>query len=451
MNPKLTFHTGVGTVTGANFMLDFAGKKVLIDCGLIQGGRFCAEENYVPFTYDVGSIDILFVTHAHMDHIGRIPKLVKAGFTGVIYSTPETKAIARVMLEDGVKLLAREAKNIDKDPLYDEKDISRAFENWKELQYHEEFTIAPDFTIKLYDAGHILGSAMFVFTMGGKKILFTGDSGNSPTPLLRDTEFVSGVDYAVIDSVYGDRNHEPLEERRARFLKVIQDSIARGGTLMIPTFSIERTQVILSELNDFVESGKIKSVPVFVDSPLAIKVTDVYRNSTHLFNDAAKAQIAAGDDPFIFPKLTFAFTVNDSKEIEETKGPKIILAGSGMSSGGRIVRHEKNYLPDSKNTILFVGYQTAGSLGRQISEGLKTVTIDGEEIPVKAHIEKVSGYSAHKDSDHLTDMVDHMGSQIKKVFVVMGEPKSALFLTQKLRDNLGVNAVTPDAGKVYEL
>ena len=450
-------------VTGANFLLETSsGSKILIDCGLMQGEKFAMEENSQPFAYDLSSISALCVTHAHLDHVGRIPKLVRDGFKGTIYSTPETRALAELVLDDAVNILKSEAEQDGLSPLYGPEDVRAIFPLWQTIPYHDEKEITGDVSIYLKDAGHILGSSMIEFrikassTSGGasaessiKKILFTGDLGNSPAPLLRDTEDVGDVQALVMESTYGDRNHEPKEERSEKFEQIVKQTLARGGTLVIPAFSIDRTQVILFELNNMVEKKIIPSVPVFVDSPLAIKTTQVYESSSYLFNDAVKEQIKNGDNIFAFPHLEYTMNANDSKSIDKTKGAKIILAGSGMSMGGRVTGHEGYFLPDEKNTILLVGYQTLGSLGRKLADGAKKVTIQGQEIKVKAHIEELYGFSAHKDGDHLVQFVSTGTDKLKQVFVVMGEPKASIFLAQRLNDELGAHAIVPEKGKEY--
>jgi metallo-beta-lactamase family protein len=449
---KITFCTGVGTVTGANFLFESAeGTRILIDCGLVQGEKVAMEENTAKFPYDLSSITALFITHAHLDHVGRIPKLVKDGYKGPIYSTPETKALAELVLRDAVGILHIESKQEGTVPLYEMSDVEAVLPLWKTIPYHQEFKLNNDASIYLKDAGHILGSSMIEVRSGGKKILFTGDLGNSPAPLLRDSEAVEDVDYMVMESVYGDRNHESKEGRLNKFQQIIKETISRGGTLVIPAFAIDRTQVLLFELNNLVEQKKIPSVPVFVDSPLAIKATDVYKASTNLFNDRAQQQIKNGDNLFAFPHLEYTLSANISREIEKIKGPKIILAGSGMSVGGRIVNHEAHYLSDPNSTILLVGYQTNGSLGRHLADGAKKVHIHGELVKVKAHIETLYGYSAHKDGDHLVQFVSTGTDKLKQVFVVMGEPGASMHLAQRINDELRVKAIVPERLKAYEL
>jgi metallo-beta-lactamase family protein len=448
---KVTFWGGVGTVTGANFLVEGEYSAFIVDCGLLQGVLQSGEENSADFQYNLGSIDYLFVTHAHMDHIGKIPKLFKGGFSGVVFSTPETKELARVMLTDALKIMVQNQQQRNEVPLYEQEDLDKALSHWRTISYHVQTKINDEFSVYLKDAGHILGSAMYEFSYGSKKIVFTGDSGNSPTPLLKDTEKITDADYVIMDSVYGDRNHESKEERDARFQHILIEGIRAGGAIVIPAFSVERTQVILYELNNLVEDKKIPSVPVFLDSPLALKVTDIYKRTTTDFNAGVQNEIKHGDDIFSFPKLQIVRTSQESKSLVDTPNPKIIIAGSGMSAGGRVIHHEMNYLPDPQSTLLLMGYQAVGTLGRAIQEKPKELIIQGVHIPVRARIEMISGYSSHKDCDHLIDMIADTAHTVKKVFVVMGEPKASLFLVQRLRDYLDVDALYPERGKVYEL
>jgi metallo-beta-lactamase family protein len=447
---SVTFWTGVGSVTGANFLLETANLRTLVDCGLIQGDREAMKANREPWGYEPSSIDYLFITHAHLDHVGRIPKLVREGFNGEIYSTPETRDLAELILEDALGLTTRESKQDNLPPLYEKEDVTKAFSLWKTIPYHTE-TKFQDFSIYLKDAGHILGSSIFVFTIDDKKIIFTGDVGNSPTPLLKDTESIEGAEYLITESVYGDRNHESKEHRREKLSDIIKGTYSRGGVLIIPAFSLERTQVLLYEINKLVENKMIPSMPVYVDSPLATKITAVYQRSTELFNEKAKADIARGDNLFEFPRLLYTESKEESSTIDHVKGPKIILAGSGMSVGGRVRHHEELYLPDPRNTVLLVGYQTLGSVGRYLLEGAKTVRIGENDVPVKAKIESIMAYSSHKDSDHMVEFVGTGQGTLKKVFVVMGEPKASTFLAQRINNEVGVKAIYPERGKPYEL
>lgn len=447
----LSFHGGVGSVTGANFLLSTGSAQLLVDCGLLQGREFSVADNAAPFSYDPAAVDALFVTHAHADHIGRIPKLVQDGFTGTIYSTDATRALAEVMLADAYDIMRYEAEKTDTEPLYGKEDIERAFELWGTTTYGEPITCPDNVTATFTNAGHILGSAIVRFARNGRSIVFTGDIGNVPQPLMAPPDVPKGYHYLVMESVYGDREHEEVADRELMLLEHIQATIQRGGTLIIPAFSLERTQAILYTLNDFVESGTIDPIPVFLDSPLAIQVTELYQRYSRYLKPEIQDEIARGDDVFDFPKLSLTRTLNASREIHNTTGAKIIIAGSGMSHGGRIREHEKRYLDDPSTTLLLVGYQTVGSLGRKLLDGAKRVHIDGVEVRVKARVASIRGFSGHADREQLIDFVAHGGDDAEQVFVTMGEERASLFLVQRLRDYLGVNAIAPSLGEEAEI
>ncbi len=442
---KITCYGGAGSTTGANFLFELAGKKILIDCGMEQGGEKAYQHNKRKFEYDVAGVDMLFVTHAHIDHVGLIPKLIREGFKGVIYSTKETRDLAELLLLDAVKI-ARE----NEATLYSAEDIEQSFRLWKTLAFHEPQKF-DGFTVELYNSGHILGSSMFKFVVNGKSILFTGDIGNSPSPLLPDVEKPAGLDYLLMESVYGDRNHEHRSFREEKFKRVLAEAIARGGTLLIPAFSLERTQDILAKLDNLFESKELPAVSVYVDSPLATKITAVYERSGFLFNKAAQTELEDGDDLFSFENLHVVHSIAESRRIGGVKGAKIIIAGSGMSTAGRIIGHEAYYLPDPKSTILFMGFQAAGTLGRQIKEGIKKVVIDDQVVEVRAKVESIDGFSGHADSDALVDFVSESTKTLQKVIVAMGEMRSSTFLAQRLKDELNVNAVVAEEGKSYEI
>jgi len=451
MSSVLGFYGGVGSVTGANFLLDTGKVAIAIDCGLVQGDRFVQESNGLPFVYNPADVDVLLVTHAHADHIGRIPKLVKEGFQGVIYSTKPTRDLANIMLRDALKVMEYEQEKYGTKVIYERGDIDTALSLWKTVSYDEEITLADGIVAHYTDAGHILGSGMVHLTRGDKKIVFTGDIGNDPQPLLNPPVVPTDYDYMVIESVYGDRQHEEVKERADLLQSYIEDTQRRNGTLIIPAFSLERTQGMLLEINNMVEQGKIKPLPVFLDSPLAIEVTEMYRTYGSYLKTAVQEQIQGGDDIFNFEGLSFTKAVKESQDIEKEKGAKIIIAGSGMSHGGRIRMHEKNYLDDKNATVLLVGYQALGSLGRLLQDGATKVNIDGEFVKVKAQIAMIRGYSGHADRDQLLNLVAHGGDKAKQVFVTMGEEKSSLFFVQRLRDYLGLNAVAPSLNQEVEI
>lgn len=447
MSATLGFYGGVGSVTGANFLLDTGKLALLVDCGLVQGDRFAQEVNAEPFAYNPADIDFLLVTHAHADHIGRIPKLIKEGFKGVIYSTPPTRDLAEIMLADALKVMEYEKEKYGTEVLYDAKDIHGALTLWQTAPYEKSIDLGDGVSFFYTDAGHILGSGMVHLERGDKKMVFTGDIGNVPQPLLNPPVIPKDYQYLVMESVYGDRVHEEVKERTSLLRHYIEDTQKKGGTLIIPAFSLERTQGMLLEINNLVESGKIKPLPVFLDSPLAIEVTDVYRKYTSYLKSEVQTQIQGGDDIFAFDGLSFTQTVKASEQIKNEKGAKVIIAGSGMSHGGRIRKHEKQYLDDKNTTVLLVGYQSIGSLGRLLQDGAKKVRVDDEYVKVKAKIAMIRGYSGHADRDQLLNLVAQGGDKAKQVFVTMGEEQSSLFLVQRLRDYLGLNAVAPSLGE----
>lgn len=451
---KLYFYGGAGAVTGANYMVECAGTKILIDCGLQQGGRFVEKQNYNAFPYDPKEIKAILLTHAHADHVGRVPKLYRDGFRGDIYGSHPTIDLARLNLDDSLHLLEDEARRYKEEPLFSEEDIIGCWKNTHGKPYHKEIAITPNIKFRLNDAGHILGSSiieLFLSEEGKKiKIVFSGDLGNPPTPLLRPTEFIKDADYVLVESAYGDRLHEDRALRKGKLEAVIESVIKNGGVLMIPSFALERAQELLFELNNLVESGSIPRVPMFMDSPLAIKATAIYQKYSDYFNTDAVYLIKSGDDLFNFPGLEFSLTTESSKAINDIAPPKIIIAGSGMSEGGRIVHHEKRYLPDPKSTLLVIGYQTSGTLGRRILDGADEIKIMGEEVIVRAQVKAIGGYSAHADQAMLLDWIKHF-SGIKKVFVVQGEAGPASALAQKIKDHANFAAEVPEPGEAYEL
>ena len=468
---KIIFHGGARSVTGANYLLEHNGIKILVDCGLNQGSKYAEDLNYQPFKYEPAEIKYVFVTHSHIDHIGRLPKLYKDGFRGKVYTTTATRDMMAVALPDNMRRIGEEAKEMGHEPLFKQEDLDGLMLLVEGVNYNELIELEGIVAV-FHDAGHILGSAIVEIrwdinfkslpTTNYKlqtirKVYFSGDLGNMPTPLLRPTDKITDADYIVIESAYGDRVHEGREERRQKLVSIIKSTVERGGVLMIPSFAVERTQELLYELNGLFNDKIIPRVPVFVDSPLAIKMTGVYKKHPEYFNKETMYLIESGDDIFNFPGLQMTPTADESKKINDVPAPKIIIAGSGMSQGGRILHHEIRYLPDSASTILFVGYQVDGSLGRRIQGGDKEVRIMGQIVPVRCNIENLSAYSAHADQPGLLKWVgasttDEGGAgSLKKVFVVQGEEESAKTLANLIREKYGIDAVAPRESEEFKL
>ncbi len=446
MQSTLYFYGAAGAVTGSHFLLDTGSGKLLIDCGLHQG--MDEGQNWEDFQYNPADASHLFVTHAHLDHIGRIPFLVKKGFAGKIISTKATRALVEPMLYDAMEILEHTAKHLGKEELYGKEDVGKALSLWQGVDYHEKIEVG-DITVELFDAGHILGSAMVRLERAGKAIAFTGDLGGGNSPLLPPTEELPHVDYLVMEGTYGDRTRPEDGERKDKLEDAIEDAAARGGTLVIPAFSTERTQDLLFDIRDLYAHDRVPKLPVFLDSPLAEKITKAYLACPEYFAADIKARIEGGEDIFAFQQLKFVESPQESHRLNEMPEQKIILAGSGMSSGGRVFGHEKRYLPDDKSTVLIVGYQAVGTIGRKLIDGEKSLTDKRthERIPVRAQIGELYGYSAHKDGEALLEFANKAANKgAREIFVVHGEPAATMFLSQRIRDYLGTKAIAPEAG-----
>lgn len=454
---KITFHGGAKSVTGANHLLEAGGLKILVDCGLFQGSRFSEEWNYKVFAYDPASIDFVFVTHSHVDHIGRLPKLFKEGFKGTVYATEPTRGITEVALPDTLDKITQEAKEMGHEALYAEHDYHGLMSVFKGLPYRKPMALNDKVTVTLHEGSHILGSSIIEFVVNEdgepKRILFTGDLGNPPTQLLNPIDYVTDADYVVTESAYGNRIHEDRSERQNMLERAIEDTVTRKGVLMIPSFAVERTQELLLELDELFKNHRIPKVPVFVDSPLAINITRVYGQFAHYMNPEAMDILKAHGGLFNFPWLQFTPSAAESKKINELPPPKIILAGSGMSTGGRILHHESRYLPGPKNMILFVGFQVSGCLGRRIMDGEKEVSIFGQKVEVRCEVRAIPAYSAHADQNGLVKFVQAaaQGGKLKKVFIVQGEEEAALALGERIKSELKTDAVVPDIDQSFEL
>jgi len=456
---KLTFHGAAQIVTGSCYQIETEKSNILVDCGMFQGKKEITRMNYEPLKFDPKKISHIILTHAHIDHSGLIPKVVNEGFKGKIVCTHATKDISKYLLEDSGALHEMEEKWKNKrlarqglplrNPLYTKLDATKSMRFFKGVDYGKRIRITDDIEIVFRDAGHILGSAiieMFVRDGGeDKKIVFSGDLGQWDKPIIKDPEVIEEADYVLIESTYGDRLHEDVDERKELFFNVVMDTYKRNGKLIIPSFAMERTQEIIYYLNEFVERGMMPRIPVFIDSPLAINLTEVFKKHVECLDDETKELINSNDDPFTFPGLKYIRTAEESIKLNDYKGQCIIIAGSGMANGGRIKHHLKHNLWRKESSVLFVGYQAEGTLGRLIKDGAPFVRIFDEDIKVMAKIFSIDGFSAHADQKDLLRWAGHFShrGKPKKFFIVHGEKKAEQALSEKLKKTYKYNCLIP--------
>lgn len=444
----IQFFGAAGTVTGSNYLLsDDRGYGILVDMGMFQGSEELEKLNYKPLSFDAHEVHSIFLTHAHLDHVGRLPIVMKHGFSGKIYMTTPTKELSEVVLRDAAKIMQHDK---DKPILYTEEDVFDLLNHTETVSYGEQVDLG-DIKAVFRDAGHILGSASIEihFQDSNKSVVFSGDLGNSPEDLVRPTEFIKQANIVVMESTYGDQNH-PTEDPNAVLLHEINEVESSGGTLLIPSFSIERTQTLLHRISHFKDQGHVKSyTPVIMDSPMAQKVTEIYKQFPELFNDSLKGESHA-NDPFSFPGLRVIDDHKDSLKIEELSGPKVIIAGSGMMNGGRILNHAAFYLPQKTTRLLIVGFQGENTLGRKIEEGVQSVEIDGKIININATINKLHSMSAHADQRGLVEWLRHING-VEQVFLTHGEEHPREVLRDKIHD-LGIkNVYLPEIDEYKEL
>ena len=472
---KITFLGATKTVTGSNYLVEAAGKKFLVDCGMWQGKQELEEENYEEFDFNPTEIDFMLLTHAHIDHSGRIPKLYKEGYRNKVYAHKATCDLCTLMLPDSghIQEMENEWKNRKRirkgqkvrEPLYTAEQALRCLELFEPVKYDEIIEITPEIHARFNDAGHMLGSSVIELWVkeDGKqtKTVFTGDLGNSDIPLLSEPTMIEDTDYLVMESTYGNRKHQKSEQKAEMFLDIVSETIDKSGTVVIPSFAVGRTQEILYELNKIKENTddeefsrkyeKLMKVPVYVDSPLAISATEVFKENMDLFDEETQAEMERGDHPLEFPGLKFTVTADESKALNEKPEPCIIISASGMCEVGRIKHHLKHNLWNPNSTILFVGYQAPGTLGYSIVNGAKTVKIFGEEIAVNARIEYLEGYSGHADQDGLMNFVYSFIKKPKKIFLVHGEEESQEALEQKIQDEAELPVIIPNYGETYDV
>ena len=472
---KITFLGATKTVTGSNFLVEASGKKFLVDCGMYQGHSDIEDKNYDDFLFNVQDIDFVLLTHAHIDHSGRIPKLYKEGYRNPIYAQKATCDLCSIMLPDSghiqemeVEWKNKKRKRQGKEPLtpmYTAQEAIDCLEVFKAVQYDKIIDIDENIKVRFNDAGHMLGSSIIEIWANedGKetKAVFTGDLGNNDIPLLASPTMIETADYLVMESTYGNRLHIRNDEKANLFLDIVYETLERNGTVVIPSFAVGRTQEILYELNKIKENTddeefkikyeKLMQAPVYVDSPLAVSATEIFKENMNLFDDDVKEEMEKGDNPLEFAGLKFTKTVEESKALNESTEPAIIISASGMCEVGRIKHHLKHNLWNPNSTILFVGYQAPGTLGRKIVEGEKRVKIFGEEINVNARIEYIEGYSGHADQEWLLNFVYSFYTKPKHIFLVHGEEEGQEVLKEKIIENTKIPVTIPSFGETYVL
>lgn len=438
---------GASEVTGSNILIEAAGRKILLDCGLFQGFRLADEKNYEPFGFEAATIDAVVLGHAHLDHTGRLPKLVKNGFSGKIITTPPTAEITALVLEDNAKLMREEAKRNHHEPLYNHGDIDKVLGLFETTAYNNRVEIFKNVWLTLKNAGHILGSATATIEAEGKTLVYTSDLGNRDCELLDDPEIIEKADFLICESTYGGRVHEDPAKREEKLAAIINKTIAQGGVLMIPAFAIERTQELLHDIEHFCQKGNCLIPTFYLDSPLASRVTGVFEKYREYLAKNLKRESL---DIFAEHHVKITSSVEDSKAIDEGGGPKIVIAGSGMMNGGRILYHLKRYAEDPKNAILFVGFQAEGTLGRRIFEGEREIKIFGQRYTVGAEVYAIGSYSAHADSKQLIGWIGKING-LKKVFLFHGERSQSEVLKTSIKEGLGLDSEIPNLGESYEV
>lgn len=473
---KIQFCGATKTVTGSCFYVDTGNIKFLVDCGAYQGSNEQEALNYEPFPFDPSTLDFVFLTHAHFDHCGRLPVLVKQGFHGRIVCTQPTRDLAKVVLldaaniqeEDYERWIARAKEGgmsdssaeegsiyANKKPLFTVADVEAMINLFEVYPYSNSVNIGDDFEFRLRDAGHILGSAIMEFwvkTEAGRtrKLVFSGDLGQPGARIVKDPDMIREADYVICESTYGNRVHRDRNETLLELLAILQQSQKEEGNVLIPAFAIERAQEILYEINLFVENRLLSGLPIYVDSPMASKSTEIFKQYPDFYDEDAKRLLKKGDDPFAFPGLHTVEDAEESKRLISKRGI-VIMAGSGMCTGGRIVHHLKNNIENSKTHIVFVGYQVKGTLGRKIVDGEKTVRIFGREYENHAHVHTLGGFSAHADEQDLRYWLGAFGHTPKQIFFVHGEESVATEFADKVYHELQIDTYVPNLNEIVDL
>lgn len=454
---KLKFCGGARTVTGSCFLLQVEDKKVLIDCGMFQGGKALRRRNFMGFPFNPAEIEYLFLTHAHIDHSGLIPKLVKEGFKGPIYTTRATADLCRIMLPDSGHIQESEAEWVNRKarraglketpPLYTLDDAYASLQYFEAVHYDEYMRLSEKISFRMQNSGHILGSAVLELwvTEGSqhKKFVFTGDLGRGGQPIICDPSVIEEADFLVMESTYGERLHENEDEKDKRLAEIINTTLKRGGNIVVPAFAVGRTQELLYILNKLIDKGDIPPLPIYIDSPMAIRTTDLFIRHNECFDLEMRASLVRGEDPLHFPEANFTPSIEESRAINEVKGGAMIISASGMCDAGRIKHHLKHNLWRRESTILFVGYQAEGTLGRRLLEGAKHTTIFGEDIAVQAQIASIQGFSAHADRDELLRWVSKFKQKPSQIILVHGEEKVLESMAALLLEKFQVDVYIP--------
>lgn len=460
---KITFWGATGTVTGSRYIIDVQDRKLLIDCGLFQGSKENRLKNWGLFPVTPSSIDRVLLTHAHIDHTGYLPRLCHDGFAGKVNCTHATRDLCDIMLKDSAHIQEEDAywankkgysKHAPARPLYTTEDAEKAMALFHPVYFGEDHKIGDGLRLKFKDSGHILGSSFIDIKATqndrARKILFSGDLGRAGRPILRDPDQVFNVDYLVLESTYGDRLHEegsPVD----RMAQVIKESVDRGGVLVIPAFAIGRTQMLLYVLRELEEAGKIPTLPVYVDSPMAIEATQVFEKRISEMDMESRIETIRGKKIFNPKNLHVCKSRDESKEINDIMTPAIIISSSGMATAGRVLHHLEKRLSNPKNTILLIGYQAYGTRGRDLMEGREAIKIHGLEIPVKAKVESIMGFSGHADYDEILAWLMGFNRAPLITFLVHGEPEASAALAEKIRSHFGWETVVPEHGQSFDL
>jgi metallo-beta-lactamase family protein len=456
---QLTFEGAAQAVTGSLHRLDVDGKQYLLDCGMYQGRRREAGKLNRDFPFPPSSIDAVVLSHAHIDHSGRLPKLVKEGFRGPIYATPATIDLCAAMLRDTAHIAESDADFVNRhhpedpaaEPLYTIEDAATAMKQFRPVKYRTPTTIGPGLMMESYDAGHILGSSSIVLIHGNLRLAFSGDVGRKGMPIIRDPQPLPPVDYLIMESTYGGRKHPQTGGALGKVEEIVGRTISGGGRLIVPAFAVGRTQELVLLLHQLMNEQRLPTVPIFVDSPLALNVTEVFRAHQECFDEETNAYLRSNQDPFGFKRLTYIRDVNESRALNSRKGPFIVISASGMCEAGRILHHLRNNIGDRKNTVLLTGYQAENTLGRKLKDGWKSVRIFGIPTEVVARIESLDELSAHADADELLDWMEPMTSTLKKVFLVHGEPAQSKALSEAIAARYRIEAIPVVRGQVNVL